>query len=240
MKKTVLILYILVSQLSFGQGSKEMRFSFGLNTSNLRPQSIRQVVLPGGEDVVSGFPIYATGGGGINAGLTWAFPISKNGIWKIRTGLHFQTLNFQSDVTLVDSKTSYQVTTDHKLNQFDLPLLLSMEKSKGEFSFGGDFGLIKAIAIWGKVTATSAQTNSSQEVSTFTGKVPASGFVAIKDKYSLYFAPSVRYAISAKIKLEFQPSYRYQFGDKSFHEYTSQVGPPLSQFNINFGIIKSF
>lgn len=240
---TKLFTVLLLSFIAFvsnAQTYKELRLSFGFNNSNLRTDVLRQSILPDGS-LVSGFPISSQGVGGINVGLTGAFPISKNGIWKIRTGLNFQTLRFQSRVGgAVGNETEYRFLFDHRLNQLDLPILLSMEKSNGKFSYGGDFGVIKAIAIWGEVTPSIYKIKSDQEVSISTGQTDPSGFVGIGEKYSLYVAPSVRYAISTKIKLELQPFYRYQFGENSFAEYGNQKGPPLSQFGINFGIAKTF
>ncbi|GMQ23357.1 hypothetical protein Aoki45_00390 [Algoriphagus sp. oki45] len=134
----------------------------------------------------------------------------------------------------------YRFLFEHKLNQIDIPLLLSFSKRSGKIGFGGDFGIIKGLAIWGEVTPLIYEINQNDEVDVSQGFTDASGFVNPGDKFSLYFAPSLQINLSKMIDLEFQPFYRYQFGDKSNYEYNNEQGAPLSQYGVNLGIIKRF
>mgnify|MGYP005857726159 CR=1 FL=1 len=238
-KLAISFLFSLIASISFAQNDKEVRLSFGINQSVLQPDITGQRLLPDAS-TASGMPISSQVNSGINISLTGAFPISKDGSWKFRTGLNFQTLRFNTLIGALGTENEYRFLFDHKLNQIDLPILISYEKEKGKFSFGGDAGIIKGIAVWGEISPLIYEISPDEDVTISEGISDPSGLVGLGKKYSLYAAPSIRYAVSETIKLEVQPFYRYQFGDKSNYEYTNKQGAPLSQYGINLGLVQWF
>lgn len=238
-KPFILLLFSLFAFISNGQTGKEIKFSIGVNQSILSTDVTSPGLLSDGS-VASGWAISSQDGPGFNLGLTGAFSISKNENWKLRTGINFQTLRFNTLSGGVGQNKEYRFLFEHKLNQIDLPLLLSYEKEKGKFSFGGDAGLIKGIVVWGEVSSLSYEISQNEEIDIYKGAKEPMGFVGLGDKFSLYAAPSMRYAISETIKLEIQPFYRYQFGDKSSYKYSNKEGAPMSQYGLNLGIVKRF
>lgn len=239
MKGIIILGCFLYCFAASAQNSKEIKLSFGVNQSVLHPDVTQQRMLPDGS-IVSGLSVSSQGNSGFNGSLTGAVSILKSENWKFRTGINFQTLRFNTVVGAVGKENEYRFLFDHKLNQIDIPILFSYEIEKTKLSFGGDFGIIKAIAIWGDVYPLIYEIRPNSEVDITEGFTSPSGLVGIGKKYSAFVAPFLRYSISSEFKLEVQPFIRYQFGDKSSYEYNNKQGAPMSQFGINFGLVKQF
>lgn len=238
MKKNILALLMLISISAHSQKIKDVRFSFGVNQSKYNPTDLKTNFLPDGSEIRD-YQISSDAKTGLNGSITGALKLSKDGKLNLRTGLNFQSLRFK---TLLDANSSGDVSRyiwDYTLYQLDLPLLISYQADGEKFSFGGDFGVIKALAVFGEIYTASIQLKENGEIIATEG-IPAkvNDLVGLGEKYSAMFAPFVRYKVSESIRIELQPYFRHQF--KSQSSNLNETNPSMSQFGLNLGIVKQF
>lgn len=239
MKKIIILVCLIYCIKASAQRSNEIKLSFGINQSVAHPDVTLQRTLPDGS-IGSRLPVSSQGNSGYNGSLTGAVPISKSKNLKFRTGINFQTLRFNTLIGAIGSENEYRFLFVHKLNQIDIPILISYKKENTKLSLGGEIGIIKALAIWGEVSPLIYEIQPNKEVNITEGFTKPSGLVGIGEKYSAFLAPFFRYSISSQFGVEVQPFFRYQLGDKSSYEYNNKQGPSMSQFGINFGLVKQF
>ncbi|MBA4301900.1 hypothetical protein SAMN03080617_01945 [Algoriphagus alkaliphilus] len=233
------LFFTLLSLSSFSQGVQNLKLSYGNNRTEYKTGFLEKTLLPNNK-VAEDLKINSFNTDGFSFGATLGFAISKDKKWMFNTGLFYQNFDLATSIYAYSEGTDYIFRRATKVNQLELPLLVSWRNSDKKFRYGGDFGLIKALAVWSKYQEYGVTSGIGIEQKFDSYSYDLSGPVNLLEKYSFYFAPSIGYDFTKKLGIEFQPYFRYQIGNESQSWYSNSNGAPVIQYGINLNLVKYF
>lgn len=240
MKIVITTLFVIsVSLTCFSQGIQNLKLSYGNNVTDYKTGFLEKTLLPD-NSVAEDVKINSFNTTGFSFGATLGFAITKDKRWMFNTGLLYQNFDLQTSLYPNSMGVDYIFRKATTVNQLELPILVSWRNSDKKFRFGGDFGIIKALAVWSKYTDFGFSSGVGIEQEFYSSSNNFSGVVNLLEKYSFYLAPTVGYNFTTKLGIEFQPFYRYQTGNDSQDLYSNTSGSPVIQYGINLNLVKYF
>lgn len=240
MKIVITSLFVFSFSLTcFSQGIQNLKLSYGNNVTEYKTGFLEKTLLPD-NTVAEDVKIYSFNTSGFSFGATLGFAITKDKSWMFNTGLLYQNFDLQTSLYPSSMDVDYIFRKATTVNQLELPFLVSWRNSDKKFRFGGDFGVIKALAVWSKYTDFGFSSGIGIEQEFYSNSYSLSGPANLLKKYSFYFAPTVGYDFTKKLGMEFQPYYRYQMGNDSQDLYSNTSGAPVIQYGINLNLVKYF
>jgi len=240
LKIIISTLFLMFLSLStFSQGIQNLKLSYGNNVTDYKTGFLERGLLPN-NTVAEDLKINSFSTSGFSFGATLGFAISKDKKWMFHTGLFYQNFDLETSIYAYSEGNDYIFRRATKVNQLELPFLVSWRNSKNKFRYGADLGMIKPLFIWSKYTESSFSSGVEAEPGFSSYDYNLEGAVNLLEKYSLYFAPTIGYDFTKKLGIEFQPYIRYQVGNSSEAIYSHQGGAPVLQYGINLNLVKYF
>lgn len=233
------LFFIQFSFSSFSQGIQNLKFSYGNNLTEYKTGFLEKTLLPD-NSVAENLKSNSFNTSGFSLGATLSFAISKDKSWMFTTGIFYQNFDLETSIYAYSDGSDYIFRRATIVNQLELPLLLSWRNSDKKFRYGGDFGVIKALAVWSKFQENGITSGIGMDQKFDSYTYDFSGPVNLLEKYSVYFAPSIGYDFTKKLGLEFQPFFRYQTGNESESLYSNKNGAAVIQYGINLNFVKYF
>ena len=186
------VLFFTTSFYCFPQGIQNLKLSYGNNRTEYKTGFLEKTLLPD-NTVAEDVKIYSFNTSGFSFGATLGFAITKDKSWMFNTGLLYQNFDLQTSLYPSSMDVDYIFRKATNVNQLELPLLVSWRNSDKKFRFGGDFGIIKALAVWSKYTDFGFSSGIGIEQEFYSNSYSLSGPANLLKKFSFYFAPTVGY-----------------------------------------------
>ncbi len=239
MKKTIIIVFVLVGNLVLAQSGNELKVLAGINRVGFPVKYSLPVVLP--DLSVSNLEYEASKlSWGWNYSVIGGFSISKNKSWRIMTGFQRQSFEYEVTARVVGSNSEFLYQGTNHVRQVDIPVLVSYIRRNEKFSYGVDGGIFKTLHVSSESTVILNQISPQVPDLSSESSSATTGFVRPLEKISFYLAPFARIKLSDWLSYELQPFLRFQKPIGNNYEYNRSGNPGIGQWGLNTGLVIEF